>query len=75
MRDERARRGQSQPPTAGNPAEEARHDIEQASKRAERRLEELRDEAREGIERTEEAAKDRDEAGERTVQPRRRPAS
>ncbi|HEX7125229.1 MAG TPA: hypothetical protein VF406_05545 [Thermodesulfobacteriota bacterium] len=67
MQDERRPGGQA--PGGETPADQAAHDIEAAGRHAERRVRELKAEAQREIERTEEAAKDRDQVDERPPKP------
>ncbi|HEY8370349.1 MAG TPA: hypothetical protein VIM86_13645 [Thermodesulfobacteriota bacterium] len=68
MQDER--RPDAQAPGGETTADQAARDIETADRHAERRVRELKAEALREIERTEEAAKDRDEVAERPRPPR-----
>jgi hypothetical protein len=66
--DRRQQPGQGAEPQ--DPAEAGRQDVERATEHAERKLEEIKEEVRREIDRTEATAKDRDEVGERPVPPK-----
>ncbi len=55
---------------APGPGEQGREDVKRAEEHAGRRIEELREEARQAIDRSERAAKDRDEVRERPTPPK-----
>jgi hypothetical protein len=68
MQDDRRQPGQGG--ETQDPAEAGRQDVERATEHAERKLEEIREQVRREIDRTEATTKDRDEVGERPVPPK-----